>query len=498
MSKNIPQLSTARTPSKNSDVLVLGLTSVGDDPTLVGASPELLKAWSKTFPQDLLATATGLGARSRQGAVTLLPSLAGQRIAVVGLGDVDVTPAAVRDACGVALRTIAAAEGASDWKVSVSLELNDPELGQAAAEGALLGAYRRPKVTGSPEAHPIREIELVATQSAVAKAVDTAKVVAAAVSQARDWINTPPNLLYPETFAEAARSCVAGQKVSVEILDEKALVKGGYGGLLAVGGGSSRGPRLVRLSWAPRGAKAHLALVGKGITFDSGGLDIKPAGQMAGMTADMSGAAAVIAATQAIAALDLPVKVTTYAALAENLPSGTSYRSSDVLTMFDGTTVENGNTDAEGRLVMADALGRARRDEPDLIVDVATLTGACMVALGTRISGLMASDDATADRLLDAAEVADEAFWHLPITEDIREALKSDAADMRSTGKQRWGGALTAGAFLQHFVGDTPWAHLDIAGPAFNEDAPWGCTPKGGTGVAVRTLVALAKGMGRG
>ena len=319
---------------------------------------------------------------------------------------------------------------------------------------------------------PVGEVDLLVGQETVAETASMAGIIAAAVAQARDWINTPPNLLFPESFAEAGKKLLADHKVAVEILDEKALAKGGYGGLLAVGGGSSRAPRLLRLAWAPKGAKFHLALVGKGITFDSGGLDIKPAGQMAAMTSDMSGAAAVIAATWAIAALGLPITVTTYAAMAENLPSGSAYRSSDVLTMFDGSTVENGNTDAEGRLVMADALGRATKDEPDLIVDVATLTGACMVALGTRTAGLMASDDATADQVLDAAESADEAFWHLPITEDLRESLTSDVADLRSTGKSRWGGALTAAAFLQHFVGETPWAHLDIAGPVFNEDAP--------------------------
>jgi len=214
---------------------------------------------------------------------------------------------------------------------------------------------------------------------------------------------------------------------------------------------------------------------------------------MAGMKFDMSGAAAVISAVKAIAALGLRIKVTGYAAMAENMPSGSAYRSGDVLTMFDGQTVENYNTDAEGRLVMADAIGRAALDQPDMIVDVATLTGACMVALGMRIAGLMASDDETADRVLDAAEAAGEEFWQLPITDDVREQLKSDIADFRSGGKNRWGGALHAAAFLQRFVPDgVTWAHLDIAGPANNEDAPHGYTPKGGTGVAVRSLAALA------
>ncbi|MDO5067360.1 MAG: leucyl aminopeptidase [Propionibacteriaceae bacterium] len=495
MTVSIPTLSTANTPSTDAEVLVLGLTSIGEEPTLVGVWPDLSRAWNDAFPQNLPTTATALGARSTLGTVALLPALNDQRIVVVGLGEADVTPAALRHATGAALRSITGIDGAEGWKVTLSLELGDPELGQAAAEGALLGAYRRPRVTKDDSPLPVAEVELVIGQAAVAEAAKAAQTVAAAVARARDWVNTPPNLLFPATFAEAGKELVAGQRVQVEILDEKALAKGGYGGLLAVGGGSSRAPRLLRLAWAPKDAKFHLALVGKGITFDSGGLDIKPAGQMATMTCDMSGAAAVIAATWAIAELGLPIAVTTYAAMAENLPSGSAYRSSDVLTMFDGTTVENGNTDAEGRLVMADALGRALTDGPDLIVDVATLTGACMVALGTRTSGLMASDDATADQLLDAAEAAGEAFWQLPITDDLREQLSSDVADLRSTGKGRWGGALTAAAFLQHFVGETPWAHLDIAGPAFNEDAPWGCTPKGGTGVAVRTLVALAKNL---
>ena len=412
---------------------------------------------------------------------------------VVGLGDVDVTPAALRQACGVTLRQITGSKDAENLSVTISLELHDPELARAAAEGAVLGAYRIPRVTQQPESCKVATITLVTGRAQLKESVEDAGIVAAAVVQARDWINTPPNLLYPETFAEAAKDHVSDLKVGVEILDEKALAKGGYGGLLAVGGGSSRPPRLLRLSWAPRGAKFHLALVGKGITFDSGGLDIKPAGQMASMTCDMSGAAAVIAATRAIAALGLPVKVTAYAAMAENLPSGTSYRSSDVLTMFDGTTVENVNTDAEGRLVMADALGRAGNDSPSLIVDVATLTGSCMVALGKRTSGLMASDDATADRLLDAAEAAGEAFWHLPITDEARESLKSDTADLRSGGKHRYGGALVAAAFLQHFIPEgTSWAHLDIAGPAWNDEAPHGYTPAGGTGAAVRTLISLA------
>jgi leucyl aminopeptidase len=212
------------------------------------------------------------------------------------------------------------------------------------------------------------------------------------------------------------------------------------------------------------------------------------------MKCDMSGAATVISAIQVIAELNLKIAVTVYAAMAENMPSGSAQRPSDVITMYGGTTVENYNSDAEGRLVMADALARATEDKPDLLVDVATLTGACVVALGERTAGLMASDDQTADRLLDAAEAAGEAFWQLPITDEVGEQLTSKVADIKSGGA-RWGGALTAAAFLQRFTNHIDWAHLDIAGPAFNEKEPYDYVPSGGTGVALRTLVALAQSL---
>jgi leucyl aminopeptidase len=289
------------------------------------------------------------------------------------------------------------------------------------------------------------------------------------------------------------RGVLKDARVSVEVLDEKAMDRGGYGGILAVGSGSSRPPRLVRLSYAPRGARKHLALVGKGITFDSGGLNLKPAEGMYTMKCDMAGAAAVFAAVQAVAGLGLKVKVTAYGSLAENLPSDTAYRPSDVLTMYGGKTVENGNTDAEGRLVMADALVRASDDSPDLLVDVATLTGAAIVALGTRTAAVMATDDGTADQILDAAEAAGEEVWHLPIPAETRARLDSKVADLRSTAGDRAGGALVAAAFLREFVGEgVSWAHLDIAGPAFEDGSPYGYVTTGGTGAGVRTLVALA------
>ena len=474
------------------DVVVLGLTTAGDITALVGGSPELDKMYSSAFKVGVGDLALAMGAKSDVESVTVLPATESARAVVVGLGDPDVTPATLRRAVGSALRTVAALPDADGLTVAISLELGDPELVQAAAEGAALGAYRVTVVTAEITPRPVAKI-VVVTKADAKSAINVATAGARAVYQARDWANTPPNLLYPENFAEAAKAYVKDERIAVEILDEKALEKGGYGGILAVGGGSERGPRLVRLSYVPRGAKYHLALIGKGITFDSGGLDIKPPASMEGMQMDMSGAAIVISAIKAIAELGLRVQVTAYAAMAENMPSGSAFRPGDVLTMFDGQTVENFNTDAEGRLVLADAIARAGTDSPDMIVDVATLTGACMVALGTRIAGLTTTDDDTADRVLDAAEAAGEEFWHLPITDHTREQLKSDIADIRSGGKSRWGGALVAGAFLEKFVPeDVAWAHLDIAGPSDSAEA-FGYTPKGGTGVAVRTLIALAQ-----
>jgi leucyl aminopeptidase len=278
------------------------------------------------------------------------------------------------------------------------------------------------------------------------------------------------------------------------VLDEKALATKGYGGIMGVGKGSQRPPRLAKLSYRPTGAKAHIALVGKGITFDSGGLSIKTGAGMMTMKCDMAGAAAISAVVLAVAELGLPIRVTGYACLAENMPSGGATRPGDVLTMFGGKTVEVLNTDAEGRLVLADGITTANADKPDVIIDVATLTGACMVALGRNTSGVFSNDDGLQQEITAVAERAGEPMWALPIPEEMQEKVRSTkVADLGQHNPEPWGGALYAAAFLREFVGDgIPWAHLDIAGPAFNEGSPSGYTPKGGTGAAVRTLVQLA------
>jgi len=308
--------------------------------------------------------------------------------------------------------------------------------------------------------------------------------------------------LHPREFAEIAAAEAKRVNLGIEILDEKALKKAGYGGIIGVGQGSVNPPRLVRLSYRHPKATKTLALVGKGITFDSGGLSLKPAAPMEWMKSDMGGAAAVLTAMVAIAELKLAVNVTGWAPLAENMPSGTAQRPSDVLTIYGGKTVEVLNTDAEGRLVLADALVRASEELPDFIVDAATLTGAQLVALGTRTSGVMSNDDDFRTAVADAATRAGEQMWPMPLPPELRKSLDSSIADIANIGEP-FGGMLVAASFLNDFIGNRdgepiPWAHLDIAGPAFNQGDPFGYTPKGGTGAAVRTFVQIADDVASG
>ncbi|MGL5405882.1 MAG: leucyl aminopeptidase [Propionibacteriaceae bacterium] len=494
----MPAITLAQTAPENTDVLVIGIASNGDAPILVGAPVELDAAANAMFGTSLLDLALSLGADAKIHTTAVLPAIKGSRIVVVGLGEGDADPEVIRQAAGAAVRAAQGLAKDAALHVALSLETTDPELLQGAVEGALLGAHTMIKVTQKAAAAKIADLAIICnceTTDACATALKDGEIVARNVIVARDWVNMPANLLYPETFAKEAQSVAANLPITVEMLDDTQLEAQGYGGIMAVGKGSARKPRLVRFAYAPAGAAFHLAIIGKGITFDSGGLDIKPADGMYTMKCDMGGAAAALAATRAIAELGLNIKVTTYAAMAENMPSGEAYRPSDVLTMYGGKTVENANTDAEGRLVMGDALARANEDEPDLVVDIATLTGACMVALGERITGLMASDDQTADLLLDAAEAAGEELWQLPIPQAIRDGLSSKIADIKSSGS-RLGGAMAAAAFLQSFVAEeTPYAHLDIAGPAFNTESPFGYVGLGGSGVGVRTLVSLARSL---
>lgn len=497
----MPTVTCARSLPRDAETLVVGLSGNGTDWELA-ETPALAAtlAHKQRFGESLAEGLHRLGASATANATTRILGDQLQVIAV-GLGEGAPDPQRLRSAAGAAARLATSQKSGADQtkavSVCVALPADEPELISAVVEGAVLGQYAYQPLTADPTEKPAPTFTLLT--AAADKATKTVIAEAATVAEAQlvacEWVNLPPNLLYPQTFAEQARDLVRGDKVSVEILDDKQLAKGGYGGLTAVGGGSSRGPRLVRLSYSPRGAKAHLALVGKGITFDSGGLNLKPGDSMSTMKCDMGGAAAVLAAVHAIAELGLQVKVTAYACMAENLPSDTAYRPSDVLTIYGGTTVENYNTDAEGRLVMADGLARSNEDHPDLVVDVATLTGACMVALGGKIYGVFSDSDAVAEQILDAAESAGEQAWRLPMGEWSAKPLESKVADLRSGG-MRLGGASVAASFLRHFVDEpTSWAHLDIAGVGFNEESPAGEIPAGGTGAGTRTLVELARAM---
>lgn len=473
--------------------------------------------------QPLGVLAASLGSNAAEGEITKLPSL-GQLnagvVATVGVGrpeqvgDADTTAQVWARVFGSAIRCLAGtAKVALLLPTEQAAGVAPEQLIRAVAEGALLAAYsfdafrsggdNDPDQADQPRHDPVREITLVvedAGKTSHYQAIaDRAAVIAQAVHLTRDLVNTPPSHLHPQELAEAAEQVGRTADVTVEVLDEFALRDGGYGGILGVGKGSVHPPRLVTMRYQPSGQTlAHLVLVGKGITFDSGGLSLKPPTAMETMKLDMAGAAAVIAAVGAIASLKIPVQVTGLAALAENLPSGTSQRPSDVLTTRNGTTVEVLNTDAEGRLVLADALADACTLRPDLIVDVATLTGAQMIALGNRTSAIMANSDQVREAVVAAAQAAGESMWPMPLPPQLRKSLDSAVADISNMG-DRYGGMLVAGIFLQEFITEgQPWAHLDIAGPAFNTSAAWGYTPKQATGVAVRTLVELAQQLSEG
>ena len=479
------------------DAVVVGVVQSGNSPAAAPGGEAVAAEYGSSFG-SLLAS---IGFTGKPGEVAKVPTAGRLRsplLVLVGLGPREkLTHEGVRRGAGAAARSLTNAAS-----VALALPAHDPEHVRAVAEGYLLGSYTFTafKSNGSSPTGPGEVVILSedARSGRARAALEAAETVAAATTMARDWVNTPAGDLTPAKFADAvaaARKSHTGGKVSLKVLDESALEASGYGGILGVGRGSANPPRLVRLTYKPRGAKKHLALVGKGITYDSGGLSIKTATGMTTMKCDMSGAAAVLAATFAIARLGLDIAVTAYAPMAENMPSGSATRPGDVLTMYGGRTVEVLNTDAEGRLVLADALVTATEQKPDVIVDVATLTGACVIALGDRVGGVLGNDEALVGQVTAAGDRAGEALWPLPIPEEMTEKVRtaSKVADLMQHNPDKWGGTLFAAAFLQEFVGDHRWAHLDIAGPAFNEKSAHGYTTAGGTGFAVPTLVELAR-----
>jgi leucyl aminopeptidase len=398
----------------------------------------------------------------------------------------------VRGACATAAR-FANAKKAKSLALALIAEANDLRV---VAEGVGLGAYRFTKyLTG--ERVPKTALKDVKVHSATKHSssdkahLDLGLQVAAAVCMARDAVNEPPNELTPATLAETCRRMCKKSKLGIKVLDKKGIAAAGMKLHYAVGQGSANEPRFIHMSWVPKKPKKKLVFVGKGLTFDSGGLCIKPAPGMGEMKSDMGGSAAVLGLMAAVAALKPNVEVHGIIGSAENMPDGAAYRPGDIFGSLDGKTVEIINTDAEGRLVLADALTYASRLSPDLIVDAATLTGACMVALGKTCSAFYSSDDRLARDIENAAKDAGEQFWRMPLLEDLREGLKSDVADIKHLA-DRWGGSITAALFLREFVGKSSWIHCDIAGPVLG-DAAKGMYPKGGTGHPVLTFVKMVE-----
>lgn len=500
--------STKKLSSLSADALVLGVEKTPDGPVVA------LPLEVKGLPADLQLQAEALRVSGAADEVRTLPAPSGSAWPVIvlsGLGDgreTDSRAESLRRAAGAAARALTGREHAV-----FALPAQDVAEAAAVAEGAALGAFTftaQKHATRKPSDSPLRRATIAAAglpADELAPALTRAENLGRAVALSRTLTDLSPDTVYPHSFAELARDLAAATstgakgRLSVEVLAEDELAAGGYGGLMGVGQGAAHPPRLVRIGWEPAKPVDHVALVGKGITFDSGGLSLKPGASMMTMKSDMSGAATVLATVLAAAEAGLPVATTGWLCLAENMPSGTATRPGDVLRIRGGRTVEVLNTDAEGRLVLADGLVAAREEDPGLLIDVATLTGAQMNALGKRTAGVMGDDDAV-EALLSASVDSGESLWPMPLPHHLRASLDSHVADLKNIG-DREGGMLVAGLFLQEFGGAEhtdsaddlrpegpagPWAHLDIAGPSFNEDSPWGYTPRQGTGMGLLTL----------
>ncbi|MEZ5185807.1 MAG: leucyl aminopeptidase [Candidatus Nanopelagicales bacterium] len=481
------RISDADVTSTRAQALVVGVAKRGDRLEIVsGALPATVR---RSVTSDL----ERVGCSAEVGHTWRIPSPTGLTAdSVIAVGVADKPDAeGLREAAGAAVR-----EAGTVKTVVIALPSNSRAKLAAVCEGALLGAHVPLRISGKQAKDAPGSI-VVATTAPRAVRSQTKRDALAdvrATTLARDLVNEPPVRLTPVAFAATAKKELKGLPVKVTVWDMERLLKESMGGMVGVGQGSANPPRLIHLEYAPKGAERHLAFVGKGITFDSGGLSLKPAKSMETMKCDMAGAAAVLAATRTIAEAGLPVRISAYLACAENMPSGTAQRPGDVITMRNGKTVEVLNTDAEGRLVMADALVLAAEAKPDAIIDVATLTGAQMIALGAHVAAVMTNDDELGGRIREAGRIAGEPFWPMPLPASLRASLKSPIADLKNIGEQ-YGGMLVAGLFLQSFVpDDVAWAHLDIAGPAFNESGAHGFTPRGGTGFAARTLIQLARG----
>lgn len=487
---------TRLTDSKNistDEVLVVGFAQSDNGPELLEPAVAL-EAATKTEINEAIKLLNFAGKKSE---ITFLTIKSG--ILCVGLGKISKTQPLEMETLR---RAAAVAAGSLVGKKSAlfALPTQTTVAAQAVAVGVELGAYTFTefKTKNEKDNESLKQANILVQDLFINKAsFEEAQIIAESVKNVRNLVNTPPSHMYPETFANyVKKSFKKNSKLTLEVLDERALKRQGYGAIIGVGQGSINPPRFIRIAYKSRGAKFHLALVGKGITFDTGGISLKPPASMHTMKCDMAGAATVVEALRAIMKLDLKINVTAYAALAENMPSASAQRPSDVVTTYGGKTIEVLNTDAEGRLVLADALARAQEDKPDLIIDLATLTGAATVALGSRTAGIMSNKDEARDQVFASAKETGESMWPMQIPEESRTILDSKTADIANVGftPNPAGGMMVGAAFLNEFVDEkTPWVHIDIAPPAFNEGAPYGYNGFGGTGVGVRTLVHLAQ-----
>jgi leucyl aminopeptidase len=469
----------------DADALAVG---VFEDAPLSGAAEAVDAALQGAIAK--LVERKEFAAKAYETVPLLVPVGKAKQVLVVGLGKREKFDA------GMAYRCAAAAARAlsSKPRETVALLLDDgwsAEQTESGIAGAIVGCHGQDLYRAEKKRHPFGKL-LWSSQHEGALA--SGRILGEAVNLTRQLVNSPADDIYPETWAERAAEVAKECGLEIEVWDEKKLAAERCGSLLAVAKGSNRPARLVMLRYRG-GAKdaPRLGIVGKGVTFDSGGLSLKPSEGMLTMKCDKAGACTMLGALQAIAKLKLPINVLGVAGLVENMTGPAAMKLGDVLTARSGRTIEVHNTDAEGRLVLADCLDVAREAGVSKIIDLATLTGACVVALGTEVAGAMTNDQPLCDVVLAAARASGEPLWQLPMYPEIYdEQIKSEVADIKNVGEGRWGGAITAAKFLEQFVGDTPWVHLDIAGPAFRDKPkPW--SDAGGSGQFVRTLVALAR-----
>ena len=464
---------------QKSDVLVTGLTEEGSLSSTLAQIDTRTGGWVKRLVEDGEI-------RGKAGELTLLASPAdtGPRmLLIIGLGSGEPDRDLAFESGAMLVRRLGDRQRET---VAVALgEAFPPDTHDALVAGTLSGCEQQ----AIYQSDPVLQVPGKILFSAVSdESLQRGCAIGESIIQTRRLVNEPPAVVFPESFAEKATSLFAGTSVSVEVWDEQRLIAEGCRAILAVGAGSSKSPRLVILRYNGGGSEKPLALVGKGVTFDSGGLSLKPSAGMLDMKCDMAGAATVVGVMHGIAKLGLKRNVLGFCGLAENMVSGDSYKLGDVIETRSGKTIEIHNTDAEGRVVLADTLDVAIQHEPRAMVDLATLTGACMVALGTDIAGLMSNDQAVCDEVQAAAATEGEHVWQLPMFDLFDEKVKSKVADIKNVGEGRWGGAITAAKFLENFVGDVPWVHIDIAGPAF-ADAAKPSRDAGATGVMVRSLI---------